>query len=140
MCLQADIVARTEVTSAQLWVLLLGQIVFLVWLLVLKKVQVRQRRHVNVTWPFARKQLLAQLVQACSILLLDTRNVQHGAVWLEITSVMCLFRYGLRIQNDQLKPTSMFRHASDFSLHIRTCSTKLPGLGTKSEACVSIHA
>ena len=58
MWLQADIVARTQVTSAQLWVLLLGQIVFLVWLLVLKKVQVWQRRHVNVTWPSPRTQLL----------------------------------------------------------------------------------
>ena len=98
--LQADIVARTEVTSAQLWVLLLGQIMCLVWLLVLKKVQVRQRRRLTVTWPFARTRLLAEFVKECSILLLDTVNVQHKAVWLEITSIMCLFRHGPRIHNN----------------------------------------
>lgn len=38
--MQTDIVSRTQVNSTQLWVLLLGQILFLVWLLVLKKVQV----------------------------------------------------------------------------------------------------
>ena len=38
--MQADIVAKTQVSSAQLWVLLLGQVLFLIWLLVLKKVQV----------------------------------------------------------------------------------------------------
>ena len=32
--------AKTQVSSAQLWVLLLGQILFLIWLLALKKVQV----------------------------------------------------------------------------------------------------
>jgi len=37
---QTDTVEKNQVTSAQMWVLLLGQLVFLVWLLVLNKVQV----------------------------------------------------------------------------------------------------
>lgn len=37
---QTNTVEKNQVTSAQMWVLLLGQLVFLVWLLVLNKVQV----------------------------------------------------------------------------------------------------
>ncbi len=37
---QINTVEKNQVTSAQMWVLLLGQLVFLVWLLVLNKVQV----------------------------------------------------------------------------------------------------
>ncbi len=37
---QTDTVEKNQVTSAQMWVLLLDQLVFLVWLLVLNKVQV----------------------------------------------------------------------------------------------------
>lgn len=47
--LQTNIVSETNVASAQLWVLLLGQILFLVWLLVLKKVQVDQAACAYVT-------------------------------------------------------------------------------------------
>ncbi len=39
--LQIDTVAKNSVTEAQLWVLFVGQLVFLGWLLLLKKVQVR---------------------------------------------------------------------------------------------------
>ena len=39
--LQTDTVAKHSVTEAQLWVLFVGQLVFLGWLLLLKKVQVR---------------------------------------------------------------------------------------------------
>ena len=38
--LQTDTVAKNSVTEAQLWVLMVGQLVFLGWLLLLKKVQV----------------------------------------------------------------------------------------------------
>ena len=38
--MQTNTVEKNQVTSAQMWVLLLGQLVFLVWLLVLNKVQV----------------------------------------------------------------------------------------------------
>lgn len=40
MWLQTDTVEMNQVTSAQMWVLLLGQVIFLIWLLVLNKVQV----------------------------------------------------------------------------------------------------
>ena len=38
--LQEDTVDRNQVTSAQMWVLLLGQLIFLVWLMILRRVQV----------------------------------------------------------------------------------------------------
>ena len=37
---QADAVERNQVTNGQMWVLLLGQVLFLLWLVVLNKVQV----------------------------------------------------------------------------------------------------
>lgn len=40
LSVQTDTVEKNQVTSAQMWVLLLGQLVFLVWLLLLLKVQV----------------------------------------------------------------------------------------------------
>lgn len=38
--LQTDTVDRNQVSPAQMWVLLLGQLIFLVWLMVLRRVQV----------------------------------------------------------------------------------------------------
>ena len=40
LSVQTDTVEKNQVTSAQMWVLLLGQLTFLVWLLLLLKVQV----------------------------------------------------------------------------------------------------
>ena len=37
---QAGTVDRNQVSPAQMWVLLLGQIIFLVWVMVLRRVQV----------------------------------------------------------------------------------------------------
>ena len=56
--LQTDTVAKNSVTEAQLWVLFVGQLVFLGWLLLLKKVQVRhepcpQRLHACLQVPQA---------------------------------------------------------------------------------------
>ena len=45
--LQADVVERNEVTSGQMWVLLLGQILFLLWVVALDKVQVSHKGACN---------------------------------------------------------------------------------------------
>ena len=84
---QADAVDKNQVSPAQLWVLLLGQVIFLVWVMVLRRVQVSPK---TLSGSALRAEAPCSLNSCC------IRSTKHRQYCSAVNShnVACLMMHG----------------------------------------------